>query len=150
MFYWYWWNLWLLLFINFLFISINENNLFAESMFFVGVHWMELHLMWSSVNCRHNAYQNKALYFATRLGWLATEFYDYTLSISLPMLNLKLCQQLKHWHQSISKWIDKYCTDRVIYLSESRDHRWTKTIDEGGPLLSMSSIKLGLLKENDK
>jgi hypothetical protein len=30
------------------------------------------------------------------LGWLATEFYDYTLSISLPMLNLKLCQQLKH------------------------------------------------------
>jgi hypothetical protein len=25
-----------------------------------------------------------------------TEFYDYTLSISLPMLNLKLCQQLKH------------------------------------------------------
>jgi hypothetical protein len=28
--------------------------------------------------------------------WLATEFYDYTLSINLPMLNLKLCQQLKH------------------------------------------------------
>jgi hypothetical protein len=26
---------------NFLFISINENNWFAESMFFVGVHWME-------------------------------------------------------------------------------------------------------------
>jgi hypothetical protein len=25
-----------------------------------------------------------------------------------------------------------------------------KTIDEGGPLLSMSGIKLGLLKENDK
>jgi hypothetical protein len=25
-----------------------------------------------------------------------------------------------------------------------------KTIDEGGPLLSISSIKLGLLKENDK
>ena len=36
--------------------------------------------------------------------------------------------------------------DRVIYLSESYD----KAIDEGGPLLSMSSIKLGLLKENDK
>ena len=32
----------------------------------------------------------------TRLEWLATEFYDYTLSISLPLLNLKLCQQLKH------------------------------------------------------
>ena len=31
----------------------------------------------------------------TRLEWLATEFYNYTLSISLPMLNLKLCQQLK-------------------------------------------------------
>jgi hypothetical protein len=29
------------LFINFLFISINEKNWFAESMFFVGVHWME-------------------------------------------------------------------------------------------------------------
>jgi hypothetical protein len=38
---WYWWNLWLSLFINFLFISIDENNWFAESMFFVGVHWME-------------------------------------------------------------------------------------------------------------
>jgi hypothetical protein len=35
--------------------------------------------------------------------------------------------------------------DRAIYLSESHDHRWAKTIDEGGPLLSMSSIKLGLL-----
>jgi hypothetical protein len=27
---------------------------------------------------------------------------------------------------------------------------WAKTIDEGGPLMNMSSIKLGLLKENDK
>jgi hypothetical protein len=43
--------------------------------------------------------------------------------------------------------INKYCTDRAIYLSESHDHRWGKTIDEGGPLLSISSIKLGLLKE---
>jgi hypothetical protein len=39
--YWYWWHLWLSLFINFLSISINEKNWFAESMFFVGVHWME-------------------------------------------------------------------------------------------------------------
>ena len=38
MFYWYWWNLWLSLFINFLFISINEKNWFSESRFFVGVH----------------------------------------------------------------------------------------------------------------
>ena len=38
----------------------------------------------------------------------------------------------------------------VIYLSESHDHRWAKTIDEGGPLLSMSSIKPGFLKENDE
>ena len=29
------------LFINFLFISIDEKNWFAESRFFVGVHWME-------------------------------------------------------------------------------------------------------------
>ena len=29
------------LFINFLFISIDEKNWFAESMFFVEVHWME-------------------------------------------------------------------------------------------------------------
>jgi hypothetical protein len=43
--------IWLSLLINFLFISINENNWFAESMFFVGVHWMDLYLMWSSVNC---------------------------------------------------------------------------------------------------
>jgi hypothetical protein len=41
------------------------------------------------------AYQNNTLSFATRLGWWATEFYDYTLSISRPMLNLKLYQQLK-------------------------------------------------------
>jgi hypothetical protein len=41
LFYWYWWSLWLSLFINFLFISINERNWFAESMFFVGIHWME-------------------------------------------------------------------------------------------------------------
>ena len=34
--------------------------------------------------------------------------------------------------------------------TNTHDHRWAKTIDEGGPLLSMSSIKLGLLKENDK
>jgi hypothetical protein len=49
-----------------------------------------------------------------------------------------------------STFLHLYCTDRVIYLSESHDHRWAKTIDGGGPLLSMSSIKLGLLKENDK
>ena len=35
--------------------------------------------------------------------------------------------------------------DCAIYLSECHDHRLAKTIDEGGPLLSMSSIKLGLL-----
>jgi hypothetical protein len=34
-------NLWLSLFIKFLFISINEKHWFAESMFFVEVHWME-------------------------------------------------------------------------------------------------------------
>ena len=71
---------------------------------FVGFIGWNLYLMWSSVNCRHNArHIRHTLSFATRLGWLATEFYDYTLSISLPMLNLKLCQQLKHWHQSINK-----------------------------------------------
>jgi hypothetical protein len=40
--------------------------------------------------------QSNTLSFATRLGWLATAFYDYTLAISLPILNLKLCLQLKH------------------------------------------------------
>jgi hypothetical protein len=44
----------------------------------------------------------------------------------------------------------EYCTVRGIFLSESHDHRWAKTIEEGGPLLSMSSIKLGLLNENDE
>ena len=48
----------------------------------------------SHVKCRQlqtqrSAYQNNTLYFATRLGWLATEFYVYTLSISLPMLKFK-------------------------------------------------------------
>jgi hypothetical protein len=39
----------------------------------------------------------------------------------------------------------------IIYENvESHDHRWAKTIDEGGPLMNMSSIKLELLKENDK
>ena len=82
---------------NFLFISINENNWFAESMFFC----------WGSLDgicilCEVPsiadvvAYQNNTLSSATSLGWLATEFYDYTLSVSLPMLNLKLCQQLKN------------------------------------------------------
>jgi hypothetical protein len=120
--------------------------------FLLGFIGWNLYLMWSSVNCRHDVRHMRTIpfFFATRLGWLTTEFYDYTLSISLPVLNLKICQQLKHWHQSINKWINKYCTDRVIYLSESHDHWWAKTIDEGGPLMSMSSIKLGLLKENDK
>jgi hypothetical protein len=72
------------LFINFLFISINENNWLAESMFFVSVHWIEFV---SHVKFRQ---------LQPRFGWLATEFYDYTLSISLAMLNLKLCQQLKY------------------------------------------------------
>jgi hypothetical protein len=34
-------HFWLSLFINFLFITINEKNWFAESRFFVGVHYME-------------------------------------------------------------------------------------------------------------
>jgi hypothetical protein len=38
----------------------------------------------------------------------------------------------------------------AIFWSESHEHRWAKTIEEGGPLLSMSSIKLGLLNENDE
>ena len=150
MFYWYWWNLWLLLFINFLFISINENNWFAESMFFVGVHWMEFvsHVKFRQLQTQRISEQNPLFCHQTEMvgHWILRlhTFYKSTHAES------KLCQQLKHWHQSINKWIDKYCTDRVIYLSESRDHRWAKTIDEGGPLLSISTIKLGLLKENDK
>ena len=79
-------------------------------MFFVGVHWMEFvsRVKFRQLQTQCWAYQNNTFSFATRLGWLATEFYDYTLSISLPMLNL--------------------------------DHRCAKTIDEGGPLLSISSI----------
>jgi hypothetical protein len=74
---------------------------------FVGVHWMEFvsHVKIRQLQTQRQAYQNNTLSFATRLGWLATEFYDYTFSISLSMLNIKLCQQLKHWHQSINKYI---------------------------------------------
>jgi hypothetical protein len=63
--------------------------------FFVGVHWMKFvsHVKFRQLQTQRLAYQNNTFSFATRL---ATEFYDYTLSISLPMLNLKLCQQLKH------------------------------------------------------
>jgi hypothetical protein len=61
-------------------------------MFFVGVHWMEFvsHVKFRQLQTQSYAYQNNTLSFATRLGWLATECYDNTLSISLPMLNLKL------------------------------------------------------------
>jgi hypothetical protein len=38
----------------------------------------------------------------------------------------------------------------VIYLSESHDHRWAKTIDEGGSLLSMISIKLPSLVAKER
>jgi hypothetical protein len=63
--YWYWWNLWLSLFINFLSISINENNWFAESMFF---GW-NLFLMWSSVNCRHNVRHIRTIHFLLPPDW---------------------------------------------------------------------------------
>jgi hypothetical protein len=60
------------LFINFLFISINENNWFAESMLFVGVHWMEFvsHVKFRQLQTQRWAYQNNTFSFATRLGWL--------------------------------------------------------------------------------
>jgi hypothetical protein len=38
-------------------------------------------------------------------------------------------QQKTYFQQNNSFRINKYCTDRAIYLSESRDHRWAKTID---------------------
>ena len=66
-------------------------------MFFVGFHWMEFvsHVKFRQLQTQGQAYQNNTLSFAARLGWWATDFYDYTRSISRPMLNLKLCQQLK-------------------------------------------------------
>ena len=83
---------------NLSFISINGNNQFAESIFFC---WGLLNGICISCEVRQlqtqrQAYQTNTLSFVSRLGWLATEFYDYILSISLLMLNLKLCQQLKH------------------------------------------------------
>jgi hypothetical protein len=41
-------------------ISINENNWFAESMFFVGVHWMEFvsHVKFRQLQTQRWAYQN--------------------------------------------------------------------------------------------
>jgi hypothetical protein len=38
----------------------------------------------------------------------------------------------------------------TVYLNETWVDINHKTIDEGGLLLSISSIKLGLLKENDR
>jgi hypothetical protein len=35
-------------------------------------------------------------------------------------------------------------------MNPKKKHTFSNTIDEGGSLLSISSIKLGLLKENDK
>ena len=42
------------------------------------------------------AFQTNVFSSAAKLGRLVAEFHDYTLPISLPLLNLKLCQQLKH------------------------------------------------------
>jgi hypothetical protein len=56
------------------------------------IEW-NLYLMWSSVNCRHNVRHIRTIPFPLPPDW---DFYDYKLSISLPMWNLKLCQQLKH------------------------------------------------------
>ena len=55
---------------NFLFISINEKNWFAESRFFVGVHWMEFPDTTLGIS-------EKYLCFATRMGELATEFTSH-------------------------------------------------------------------------
>jgi hypothetical protein len=65
---------------------------FAESMFFVGVHWMAFgsHVKFRQLQTQRLAYQNNTFSFATRLGWLATEFYDYRLSISLPIYFFKI------------------------------------------------------------
>jgi hypothetical protein len=45
-------------------------------MFFVEVHWMEFvsHVKFRQLQTQRLAYQNNTFSFATRLGWLATEF----------------------------------------------------------------------------
>jgi hypothetical protein len=56
-------------------------------------YWMEFvsHVKFRQSQTQRYAYQNNTTSFATRLEWLPTKYYDYTLSISL-------CQQLKNWH----------------------------------------------------
>jgi hypothetical protein len=59
----------------------------------------------SLIDMRRKFNQNNTFSFATTLGWLDIEFYDYTLSISLPMLNLKLStvETLTPKHKQINK-----------------------------------------------
>ena len=135
MFYWYWWNLWLSLFINFLFISINENNWFAESMFFCRGS-----LDGICVSCEVPSIADTTLgiseqypFFCHQTGMVGHWILRLHTFYKSTHVEFKMYQQLKHWHQIINKSINQYCTVRVIYRSEFYDHRWATTIDEGGP-----------------
>jgi hypothetical protein len=68
--------------------------------------------------------------FLLNAGTVPTVFYIF--------FHFIIGYEKKHsWVAIVKK---KYGCDRLPH-----DHRWAKTIDEAGPLLSMSSIKLGLL-----
>jgi hypothetical protein len=67
------------------FMIITVYNWFAESRFFVGVHWMEFADTMLGISEQY-------LLFATRLGWLAAEFTShfhnlYKVSPFAPKLN---------------------------------------------------------------
>ena len=67
------------------YMIITVYNWFAESSFFVGVHWMEFADTTLGISEQY-------LFFATRLGWLATEFTShfhklYKVSPFAPKLN---------------------------------------------------------------
>ena len=122
MFYWYWWNLWLSLFINFLFISINENNWFAERRFLVGVHCTGTCFIQKIYAPSSSLFQGKHLPFSPsplRLNIFRlfvilslTQLYRYTPEIFL-----------------FSTAIFKY-----IYRAPPPETNWTRKVSECGLL----------------
>jgi hypothetical protein len=123
--------------------------------FLLGFIGWNLYLMWSSVNCRHNVRHIRTIPFLLPPDW---DGWPLNLNNYLSsLLNLSdrgrmvveftpTCAIVAYHYLSCE--FGPHSRRGVLY--KTLCDRWAKTMDEGGPLLSMSSIKLGLLKENDK
>ena len=111
--------------------------------FFVRVHSMEFvsHVKFRQLQTTLGILEHY-LFFCHQTGMVGHWILRLHTFYKLPMLNLKICQQFKYWHQSINK----YCTDRAIYLSESHDHRWAKNNWRRWSVAEHKQYKAGALK----